>query len=157
MKQYLIDTLIYNRGANLKLLECIKQMPEMQEGVRLFSHMIHAQNIWLNRVAKETEDTSKSWAGKAYPVEQLEGRWTTSTDKWVRYIESATEADLNELVVFHRLADNKAFQVKVIDIIVQISYHAIHHRAQVQRLIREQGGVPPATDYILTRISEVSH
>jgi uncharacterized damage-inducible protein DinB len=155
MKEYLIDTFRYNSWANLKLLEAIRQMPEMAEGVRLFSHMINAQDIWFSRVNNEVVDKPQSWLNEAFPVEELEERWTTSTNKWLEYLDSKTEADLDNQIVFHRLADKKAFQVKVVDVILQINYHSIHHRAQLLRLIREQGGVPPGTDYILTKISEV--
>ena len=155
MKEYLIDTFKYNSWANLKLLEAIRQMPDMKEGVRLFSHMITAQDIWFSRVNNEVGDKPQSWLSEAFLVEELDGRWTTSTSKWLEYLESINEADLNDHIVFHRLADKKAFQVKIVDVILQINYHSIHHRAQVLRLIREQGGVPPATDYILMRINEV--
>ena len=157
MKQYLTDTFKYNSWANLKLLEAIRQTPDFDEGVALFSHMINAQNIWLARVTKDTGGAPISWPGPVFLNDELEERWTGSTDNWLQYLEGKTEAELNEVIVFRRMADGKLFQVKIADVILQINYHSIHHRAQVQRLIREKGGVPPATDYILTRISEVSH
>ncbi|MBP9221492.1 MAG: hypothetical protein KBF42_08910 [Chitinophagales bacterium] len=38
---------------------------------------------------------------------------------------------------------------------LQLNYHSIHHRAQMQMLIRQQGLVPDFVDYIGTKYRPV--
>jgi uncharacterized damage-inducible protein DinB len=45
-------------------------------------------------------------------------------------------------------------QLKIKDLMLQLNYHCIHHRAQVNTLISKQGIKPPATDYIFTVLQE---
>jgi len=37
------------------------------------------------------------------------------------------------------------------DIALQLNYHSIHHRAQIQTIIRQQGMEPDFVDYIGTK------
>jgi len=42
------------------------------------------------------------------------------------------------------------------DIALQLNYHSIHHRAQIQALIRAQGIEPDFVDYIGTVFRKIS-
>ena len=88
MKLYLIDLFKYNNWANLKVLECICQVPDKTECEMLFSHLINSQNKWLNRINHEFEDKSLSWFEPAYKFNELEERWKHSLDAWFKFIES---------------------------------------------------------------------
>jgi uncharacterized damage-inducible protein DinB len=69
MKQYLIDFFKYNDWANRKLLESIRQLPDNVEAVKLFNHLIAAQNKWLNRITKEKDDNAIVWFDKMIPAD----------------------------------------------------------------------------------------
>lgn len=155
MKQYLIDTFKYNDWANRKLLETIQQLPDKMEAIKLFSHVINAQDKWYNRITKKTEDTLVPWMTHGYPVEELESRWDDSINLWVALLESKNENDLQEDVLFNRATDGKQMGIKLIDLCLQINYHSMHHRAQINTLISKQGLTPPPTDYIYTKLKEL--
>jgi uncharacterized damage-inducible protein DinB len=155
MKQYLIDFFHYNDWANRRVLEALKQVSDKNETVKLFSHLISAQNKWLNRVTHEREDSANEWFGTPLTLEQLQGAWSESISRWLELLESRSEADLETAVVFTRPSDGKKLSIKLIDMILQINYHSINHRGQILRLLREQGIKAPATDYILTKFQEM--
>ena len=46
-------------------------------------------------------------------------------------------------------------EARLIDIALQLNYHSIHHRAQMQMLIRQQGIEPDFIDYIGTKYKKV--
>ncbi len=46
--------------------------------------------------------------------------------------------------------DGARFQATLKDIALQLNYHSIHHRAQIQAIIRTQGVDAPFVDYIGT-------
>ena len=155
MKQYLIDFFKYNKWANLKLLETIKKLPDKDESVKLFSHLITSQKKWMNRITKEVDDAVYNWFGPVMPLDELEGKWTEVIDWWINYIEKNDESGLDKELIFNRSEDNKGFSAKIRDIALQLNYHSIHHRAQINRLIRLQNLEPPKTDYIFTVLKEL--
>jgi uncharacterized damage-inducible protein DinB len=153
MKQYLSDFFKYNDWANRKLLETIKQLPDNAEAVKLFSHLISSQDKWLNRITKQEDDNTLQWFGPVIPVSELENKWEESVNRWLNLIESKNNTDLQ--ISFNRAADGKKLGVKLTDIVLQLNYHSIHHRAQINTMIRQQGLTPPSTDYILTALKEL--
>ena len=150
MKQYLIDTFLFNDQANKKLLEKIKELPDPAEAVKFFSHLINSQNKWLKRIEVYPEDTKMDWWEPAYELEQLEELWEESLKAWVTFLESKKEEELFEEVKFVGF-DGSIFAAVLKDIALQLNYHSIHHRAQVQTIIRKQGVEPDFLDYIGTK------
>lgn len=155
MKQYLIDFFKYNDWANKKLLESIRQLPDNGEAVKLFNHLITAQNKWLNRITKEKDDNAIAWFDKMIPADQLENVWSESINNWMNFLEKCKDSDFETEVSFQRPGNEKKYSVKIRDLVLQINYHSIHHRAQINLIIRKQGFEPPKTDYILTVIKEL--
>lgn len=154
MKQYLIDFFKYNDWANRQLIEAVKKLPEPAESVILISHLITSQNKWLNRITKEMDDKTLAWYDTIYPLDQLTDQWLEDVAKWIQFVEDLSEKELAGDFVFERPSDGKKLSVKISDIALQLNYHSIHHRAQICRIIRQQGQTPPTTDYIITTIKE---
>lgn len=152
MKTHLIDSLKYNDWANQKLLSVIKQLPNKEESITLFSHLINAQDKWYNRITNQQNDQSLSWSTPVFLLEELEGRWENSVTVWIELINSKTEFELQENVIFTRASDGKQMGIKLVDLVLQLNYHSIHHRAQINKLMSRQGITPPATDYIFTKL-----
>ncbi|MES2566708.1 MAG: DinB family protein [Bacteroidota bacterium] len=156
MKEYLLDTFIYNDWANRQLLETIFTLPEKEESIIVFSHLIVAQDKWFNRIGKEKDDHTLSWSGSVFQEEELADQWHQSVSQWIRFLESHPDSELNKDVTFIRQSDGKNMSVTIKDVMLQLNYHAIHHRAQINRMISKQGIKPPATDYIYTVLKETS-
>jgi len=154
MKRYLIDFFKFNDWANRKLLDTIKNIPDKEEPVKLFGHIVTAQYRWLNRITKEHDDSTQSWSGSVIPLDQLEAAWSDSLGKLISILENSSDSDLENQIVFRRPSDSKDMVVKMRDIMFQLNYHSIGHRAQINRIIRLQGVTPPATDYIFTVLKE---
>lgn len=155
MKQYLIDFFNFNHQANHKLLEVMHQLPEKEPAIKLFSHMILAQDKWMNRITKNVEDSSIQWMLPIIPANELGSRWDTSIQAWLKLIHQSTEDELQQDLVFKRANDGKSMAIKLTDLILQLNYHCIHHRAQINTLMSQQGITPPQTDYIFTKLREL--
>lgn len=147
MKQYLIDTFRYNDWANKKLLEKIKQLPEKDEAVKFFSHLINSMNKWMARLLHDPNQPNMDWWVPTYPLEELESRWNECLKLWISFLESKTEEEIFQPVQYTGL-DNGQWEAKPKDIMLQLNYHSIHHRAQIQTMIRKQGLEPDFLDYI---------
>lgn len=157
LKQYLIDTFNYNDYANMLVLEKIKQLPDLPTGqagkteaIRFFSHLINSQNKWLKRIQVYPADPKMDWWEPVYELEELEGKWKGSLKQWIDYLNSIPEKELYEEKKFVGY-DGTHWSCPLKDIALQLNYHSIHHRAQIQTIIRKQGLQPDFVDYIGTK------
>ena len=155
MKQYLIDTFKYNSYANKRVLEKIQQLPEKEDAIGLFSHLINCQYKWFARIENDPKAVSMSWWEPVYDLEYLSEQWDKSLDLWVKYLEGQTEASLASELTFTGF-DGGKWAAKPQDIALQLNYHSIHHRAQLQTIIRQQGLEPDFVDYIGTVYQKLS-
>ena len=154
MRQYLIDTFLFNDQANKKLLEKIKLLPEKKEAIRFFSHLINSQNKWLKRIIVFPEDPKMDWWEPVYELDKLEEEWDKSVKAWIEFISDHPDEklDMDRRFVGY---DGANWTVPLKDIALQLNYHSIHHRAQIQMLIRQQGLEPDFVDYIGTKYKKL--
>lgn len=154
LKTYLIDTFQFNSLTNKKLLKKIRQLRDQDESIRFFSHLINSQYKWLARIQQDPKAPQMSWWDPVYPFPDLEKEWDKSLKLWLEYIQPKNEDELSKEVEFigH---DGGRWVASPKDIALQLNYHSIHHRAQIQMLIRAQGVEPDFVDYIGTKYRKV--
>ncbi|MEO6638323.1 MAG: DinB family protein [Ginsengibacter sp.] len=150
MKDYLLDTFKFNDGANKKLLSKIKLLDDKEESIKLFSHLINSQNKWMARIKQHADYENLSWWEPLYNIERLATEWNESLDVWRSYLINETDEELAKEKTFIGF-DGSFWAATPADIALQLNYHSIHHRAQVQTIIRQQGLEPDFLDYIGTR------
>jgi uncharacterized damage-inducible protein DinB len=155
LNSYLTDTFNYNDQTNKKLLDKIKLLKETSEAIKLFSHLINSQYKWMARILQDPNAGKMSWWDPVYDFDRLEIEWTKSLSPWLDYISNKTEEELSTEVVFVGY-DGTKWAAKPKDIALQLNYHSIHHRAQIQTIIRQQGIEPDFVDYIGTRYRKLS-
>jgi uncharacterized damage-inducible protein DinB len=150
MRKYLLDTFSYNDVTNRNLLEKIKQLPDKTESIRLFSHLINSQYKWMARIQRDPAAPQMSWWEPVYPFKQLEAEWDKSLNLWINYLNGKSDTELATEVTFIGF-DGSKWAAAPQDIALQLNYHSIHHRAQIQTVIRQQGIEPDFVDYIGTK------
>jgi uncharacterized damage-inducible protein DinB len=155
MKEYLIETFHYNLNANIRLLEKIKMLPDKTESIKFFSHLINCQYRWMARITHDPIESQMSWWTPVYPLDELELKWKQSIKIWTGYISEKTIEELSTEVIYNG-TDGGKYAATPLDIALQLNYHSIHHRAQVQTLIRQQGLEPDFLDYIGTKFRKLS-
>jgi uncharacterized damage-inducible protein DinB len=146
VKEHFIHMFKYNDWATRQIAESIVGLKKKNEKTQeLLSHIISAQKIWLNRILKRgiiinpwQKITSDEWIEKN----------TTGTSEWINLIESFQEKDFDARVEYKNTAGEK-YTNTVKDIITHVINHSTYHRAQIAQLIRQSGGEPAKTDYII--------
>ena len=149
MKEYLISTFKYNDFANRKLIEKIGQLPDKEQCIKFVSHLINCQYKWMARVNQVPNAQDMSWWEPVYKFEELEKEWSKSLALWLNLLELKSEEEIQAVIRFIGF-DGGHWEAKLIDIALQLNYHSMHHRAQMQTIIREQGLEPDFLDYIGT-------
>ena len=155
MKQHLIDLFKFNDEANKRTLTKIAELSDNKECVRLFSHLINSMNKWLGRIRQSPGYTELDWWEPTYKFDQLEAKWNECLECWISYVESKKEKELFEEVEFIGF-DGHDFAAVVKDIALQLNFHSIQHRSQIQYLIRQQGIAPDFVDYIATKYRKLN-
>jgi uncharacterized damage-inducible protein DinB len=145
--EYLLDTFRFNDKSNKQVLEKIQLLPDPSEPVKFFSHLINCQYKWMARIVGDPNVSEMDWWNPLYKLEELHEKWEDSLNIWLQYIRLKTEAELNTEVIFIGY-DGSNFAATPKDIALQLNYHSIHHRAQIQTIIRQQGLEPDFVDYI---------
>jgi len=64
-------------------------------------------------------------------------------------------ANVSRPLMLVALLAGTMFAATIKDIALQLNYHSIHHRAQMQTIIRSQGLEPEFVDYIGTKYRRV--
>jgi uncharacterized damage-inducible protein DinB len=150
MKQYLIDTFKYNDYANKRVLEkVLAELPDKTECIKFFSHLANSQYKWMARITHDPKAPQMSWWEPLYKAEEVEGKWNDSVNLWINFLQSKNEKDLFDEMIFIGM-DGGKWSAVLKDIALQLNYHSIHHRAQIQTIIRSQGLKPEFVDYIST-------
>lgn len=155
MKTYLLDTFSYNDVTNRKLLNKINLLTDKKECVKLFSHLINCQYKWMARITNNPDPKTMSWWDPVYDFEKLNEEWGKSLALWISYITSKTDEELSTETTFIGF-DGATWAATPKDIALQLNYHSIHHRAQMQTIIRQQGIEPDFVDYIGTKYRRIS-
>ena len=155
MKDHLIDSFVFNDYANKKMLDKICGLPDKDECVKFFSHIINSQNKWMARILRQNHAPQMSWWDPVYALEQLEQQWSKSLQAWISFLKDKTEEQIFNDVKFIGY-DGSEWKARLVDIALQLNYHSIHHRAQMQMLIRQQGIEPDFIDYIGTKYQKIS-
>lgn len=155
MKQYLIETFGYNDYANKLALAKILELPDREECVKFFSHLINSMDKWLGRIEKWPGYVEMDWWLPVYEPDELGAKWDECLQRWLAYLEAKSDEDLRREVEFVGF-DGGRWASTPLDIALQLNYHSIHHRAQIQYLIRRQGLEPDFVDYIGTKYRKLS-
>ena len=154
MKEYLIEAFLFNDGMNKNMLKKINELTDQEGCVKYFSHLINSQYKWMARITDGERAKEMSWWDPVYTFEKLEERLNESLQAWINFLQQKSDEEIFEEVEFTGY-DGGKWRARLVDIALQLNYHSIHHRAQMQMLIRQQGFEPDFIDYIGTKYKKV--
>jgi uncharacterized damage-inducible protein DinB len=146
MKEYYVHLFDYNDWANRLVINSLKEnSPENEKIHSLFSHLIIAQILWLNRLKKEEYEIKDFW--QLLDLNELDKLIERSTFDWKTFIKMQDEKELQSIYSY-RNSKGKRYDNTLAQIMTHVINHSTYHRAQVAALLREENINPPLTDYI---------
>ena len=95
-----------------------------------------------------------SWWEPVYEFDKLAEEWERSLQLWIDYLNSKSDEELATETTFIGF-DGSLWAATPKDIALQLNYHSIHHRAQIQMLLRQQEIEPDFVDYIGTKYRKI--
>lgn len=147
---YFVDLIRYTAWANARMVTALRDVdPETtvpDTARELLSHLLRSQAVWLRRVQSDAPDAVDFWATD--DLDTCEERVVEQTRAWTEMLEACTPGDLDAPVTYQN-SKGETFETPLRAITTHVINHATHHRAQIAMLLRQAGGTPPATDYIV--------
>jgi uncharacterized damage-inducible protein DinB len=150
MVETLRDLLRHEAWADTKLLQALENSIEVWDDSTIQGKLHHSHSVQLVYLALLRDE--------ALDLEKLErpfpslGELKTSMLKYHatvgQLLESLTPSDLERIVVL-KAAGLEARRNTMREALLQVTMHSHYHRAQLATRLRELGGDPPLTDFIV--------
>ena len=145
MKQYYIHLFEYNDWANKLSAASISETKNINpKALSVFAHIVNAQQLWLYRILGKPG--FKPWDER--PIDESIIISSQINKEWIEFLNNTPDVDI-EKSINYTTTKGDSFSNKINIIITQVIGHSSYHRGQIALLVRQAGGVPAKTDYIL--------
>lgn len=141
------DLFHYHDQANRLFIPLLVQSNAPAEALRLFSHVINAHGLWLDRMQGRPPRFEVWQVHPAETFEALHEQLMQETEPLL------AGADL-EATFAYQNSRGQHFENQVQQMLFHLINHSTYHRGQIALALRQAGITPPATDYIVLRRSE---
>ena len=146
MKQHFIHMFEYNDWANKATAASIKETINIDaKAISIFGHIINAQKLWLSRAAEQTTIINP-WQNLS--LDEAIILSSQNTKDWLGFLNDITESDFQVSVKYVN-SKGEHYTNTIKEILTQVINHAAYHRGQVANFVRQSGGNPALTDYIV--------
>jgi uncharacterized damage-inducible protein DinB len=134
----------YDDWANREEVALLRGIGAQQAAVRLLSHIIAAQWLWIARIRNEKAKMAV-WPDLtldlcASELDPLRGAWTNI----LQHVEVDSTID-------YRNSKGEPWTSSVDDVLMHVVMHGAYHRGQIATVVRQVGQSPAYTDYIQAR------
>jgi uncharacterized damage-inducible protein DinB len=132
--------------ANQRILETLQSIEEgNEEVIRLFSHILFAEKVWIARLQEFDNSQLPIWAevdlnGCAELVLQNKESFTT-------ILSNLANTDLDKSISYKN-STGKEFKNSIRDILTHLALHGHYHRGQINSRLRSDGKEPVNIDFI---------
>jgi uncharacterized damage-inducible protein DinB len=147
----------YNAWANARFFEAIDGLDETRRTAPLESsfrsvidtlgHIVGAEWIWLSRW-QGTSPAGFPEGLQAPTLEDLRSRLTKVESDRAAFLSTLTEEALQRPLAY-TLLNGTASSTRLLDLLLHVVNHSTYHRGQLTTLLRQVGGTPPATDFVV--------
>jgi uncharacterized damage-inducible protein DinB len=146
MIDHLTHLFKYNNWATERTAKSISQTESvLPDAIKLLSHIVSAQEIWLNRITGEKSEISP-W--DSFTIDECINKSIEATSKWINLLEGKDKDFLDKRIAYQNTKGEK-FENTIKDICSHVINHSTYHRAQIAQLIKRAKGIPVITDYIV--------
>lgn len=109
------------------------------------AHIFSAEWIWLRRWKGESPTVAPPWDGG---IASLVAEYGYLRSERAELLRSLTDEDLGRAISY-RTIKGDPFTQPLGELFLHVVNHSTYHRGQLTTMIRQAGGTPPGTDYIV--------
>ena len=140
----LFDYDYWGTQAALQSLETVSGSAE--RALKVAGHIIGSQRVWLARL-----ENPESTPGTPWPVVSLDEARAAVEDlhrRWTTFLSNLAAEKLEGDWVY-RNTKGVEFRTPLRDVLMHLVIHSAYHRGQIAAAVRDAGGTPAATDYVV--------
>lgn len=143
MKHFYKELFAYNHHFNQKLGEFFNENLDKtpEKAIRLFSHILNAQQIWNSRI-ETRQKIFGVW--EIHPVHTCNTIDTLNHEFTLNIID---KYDLNDTIKYTN-TKGQSFRNSIKDILFHVINHSTYHRGQIAIEVKQNNIEPLITDYI---------
>lgn len=146
MKEYYLNIFKYDFWANMKLIQSLKEQNINDESVlRLLSHMVIAELVWINRIKKLNYEGLKIW--DLLSLDECEKIVKEVNAGYLEYINGLSEDDFNSMMTYKNTKGIE-YENTIRETLTHVGFHSAYHRGQIAKEVRRLNKEPVLTDYI---------
>lgn len=135
----------YDDWANRRALESLATAGDAERPKKFFDHILGAQRVWLARFEPQA-DKAVPWP--EFSPDEARGALDDLHGRWAALLDSMTPEKLARDLAY-RNSKGQEFRTPIADVLMHLVMHSVYHRGQVAAAVREAGGTPAATDYVV--------
>lgn len=137
----------YDAWANRQILAAVRATAALPERPRqVMAHLLQAQKVWLMRLTGR--DTAGMQIWPQMTLDECEPLLAENEQGYADYVSSLRQERYGDLISY-RTSTGVAMQSSVGDILTHVLLHGSYHRGQLAVAIKQAGGDPPLTDFIV--------
>ena len=135
----------WDQWANRLTLDSARDVEDEGYSLRMFDHILNAQQVWLTRL--QLQDSSKVVIWAEGDFDDCAKRLDLLAGELTEYLDGLSDVDMDETIAYANQWD-EPFESTRFDILVHLFTHSHYHRGQIAVSVRRAGGKPAATDFI---------
>ena len=139
----------YDRWANARMFEAVDALTGEQFATvrETLAHIVGVEWIWFQRCNGVNPTSTPAWMEN--PTRDiLHAELRTIERDWASYVSALRDDDLQRVIEYVRLAGEPGSR-KLVHLLQHVINHSTYHRGQVATRMREAGGTPIATDFLI--------
>ncbi|OAB40581.1 damage-inducible protein DinB [Paenibacillus macquariensis subsp. defensor] len=132
--------------ANQRMLETLQNVEAGDQKVRLFLHILNAEQVWLTRLQGMDSSQMPIWSDG--DIEVCAKLSKQNVASFSTYLKELANTDLDNLITYTN-SKGEVFKSSIRDILTHVALHGQYHRGQINSRLRADGIEPVSTDYIV--------
>ncbi|PAE37759.1 DinB family protein [Bacillus sp. 7884-1] len=132
--------------ANQRILETLQNgAVENRQVNNLFSHLLHAENVWFTRLMGADSSHLPIWADIS--LESCVEMVNQNYHNYAELLSNLSNTDLDR-VVSYKNSKGTEFRNTIREILTHVALHGQYHRGQINQLLRVADLEPINVDFI---------
>ncbi|MBY0147826.1 DinB family protein [Neobacillus niacini] len=131
--------------ANQRILETLQNSEEHKQANTLFSHILHAENVWFTRLIGKDSSHLPIWAEVS--LESCVEMVNKNHQNYSEFLSKLSHSNLDRELSYKNSEGTK-FQNTIREILTHVALHGQYHRGQINLLLRIADIEPINVDFI---------
>jgi uncharacterized damage-inducible protein DinB len=137
----------YDHWANHATLASLRTVTgSMERPMKIFNHVLGGQRVWLARFDNPNPPSVQPWP--AFGLEECGAAIDDLRGRWMALLGQLSPEKLTQDLTYRTMAGVE-FKTPIRNVLMHLVLHSAYHRGQVAAAVREDGGKPAPTDYVV--------